>query len=244
MLSHFWRSVVNSFRWEGNMEQKLRCPFVDSPCVEDNCMGWRQDYCFIDELAPRMRGVKLPSDGKVDQIKIEKARDQTPPIVADMLKQHQQATESPKIGIGRIWLGIDLGTAYSKLAYRIEPGPPNFIEIRAGEWVMSSDIVIEQDAIRLADLNNMSRIQDVKTQFRRDTGNGACLSVKSEEQAITTFEGMLYLYYVLVRRALDSLPEHPQILRITVPALAFSSSEELQDRYREVMDRAYSLAAS
>src|SRR3972149_1214015 len=109
--------------------------------------------------------------------------------------------------------------------------------------MIPSDLVVDDGRILLAhDITGPSRIQDIKTQFRRDVGNCACFSVSNEEQPITTFEAMVYLYVVLLRRAKEELPHPPDALRITIPALAFSSSEDLQDRYRDVIVRAYDIA--
>ena len=47
---------------------------------------------------------------------------------------------------------------------------------------------------------------------------------------------------MLIKRGLEELSDLPDIINITVPALAFAGSEDLQDRYREALVRAYALA--
>ena len=98
-------------------------------------MGWRQDHCFIDDLVPLPGAARLPPENIVDQPQLDGRATSTPApdLFKATIQERRRSLISSEVEGGRIWLAVDLGTAYSKIAYRIEPGPPNLVQIRPGQ---------------------------------------------------------------------------------------------------------------
>lgn len=109
------------------MAENLRCPFVPSPCVESHCMGWRDNHCFIDDVFPNSNS----ESGLLSRFKnILGTRQMTESATSVKAESHSDTVAPQKRQPDQpILLSLDLGTAYSKAAYRIldNPIPINFL---------------------------------------------------------------------------------------------------------------------
>ena len=156
-------------------------------------------------------------------------------------------TDSPSatVGVSREFIiSVDLGTAYSKCAYQAQPGFPIPIAVTGSEFLLASDLALEGDHIVPAKFRTGTVVmRDVKTQLR-NYPLGACVSLTDEPQSISTFDAVVFLYRVLLRRALEEIHSVPVLIRATVPSLAFVGREDLQYLYREAIARAYNLAGN